>query len=204
MKILVVDDEITSRMKLQKIMGSIGECRSVENGISALRQFEKALSNNAPYDLVSLDLGLPDSDGLDILVRMRTLENARKIPAANRSKILVITAKSDKETIVSCVKAKCNGFIGKPFERDVILSQLARIGIKASPKKQTSSHVYDAIVKDFIETSNAQIIVVSDDPAFFQTAARFDVQDPGHQGRVRAPLPESQTGAQSPLKKKRH
>ncbi len=168
MKILVVDDEITSRMKLQKIMGSIGECRSVETGASALSQFEKALANQSPYDLISLDLGLPDCDGLDILVRMRSLEKDSQIPPAKRSKILVVTARSDKETIVSCAKAKCDGFIGKPFEREVIIKQLARIGLKAAPKKQTTSIVYDTIVKEYIENSNAQVIVVSDDPLFFK------------------------------------
>ncbi len=168
MKILVVDDEITSRMKLQKIMGSIGECRSVETGAAALGQFQKALANQTPYDLISLDLGLPDCDGLDILIRMRSLEKELKIPPSNRARILVVTAKSDKETIVSCARAKCDGFIGKPFERDVIIKQLARIGMKATPKKKPPTLVYDTIVKEYIETNNAQVIVVSDDPLFFK------------------------------------
>lgn len=168
MKILVVDDEITSRMKLQKIMGSIGECRSVENGAAALNQFGKALVNKAPYDLVSLDLVLPDSDGLEVLVRMRALEAKLNIPPKERTKILVVTAKSDKQTIVNCAKAKCDGFIGKPFEREGILQQLSRVGLKAAPKKQPATFVYDNIVKEFIEKENAQVLVVSNDPLFFK------------------------------------
>ena len=49
MKILVVDDEIFSRMKMQKIMNSVGECEVFESSIESVKAFRHALENYDPF-----------------------------------------------------------------------------------------------------------------------------------------------------------
>ena len=74
MKTLVVDDEVISRKKLQKILSNLGECEAVEGGKAAITVFEKALKEKDPFDLVTLDIVMPEMDGTEALVELRELE----------------------------------------------------------------------------------------------------------------------------------
>ena len=58
MKTLVVDDELVSRKKMQKIVDTLGECEAVESGSAAIAAFRKALGSGMPFDLVTLALCL--------------------------------------------------------------------------------------------------------------------------------------------------
>ena len=67
MKILVVDDELVSRKKMQKIMELVGECVVAENGTDAVAAFKEAIENESPFDLISLDIAMPDMSGIEAL-----------------------------------------------------------------------------------------------------------------------------------------
>ena len=73
MKTLVVDDESFSRIKLQKIMSGFGSCDAAECGSEAIDAFEKALENGTPFDLISLDITMPDMDGIEVLKKIKCL-----------------------------------------------------------------------------------------------------------------------------------
>ena len=45
MKVIVVDDELVSRKKMEKIMAGLGDCQAFDNGKSALATFEEAWNN---------------------------------------------------------------------------------------------------------------------------------------------------------------
>jgi two-component system chemotaxis response regulator CheY len=88
MKILVVDDDPVSRKMLQKIMSSFGECEEVENGKAAIKSFEQAWANFTPsFDLITLDISMPEMDGTEVLNRIRELEIKKEIPLEKRVKI---------------------------------------------------------------------------------------------------------------------
>ncbi|MBT3259443.1 MAG: response regulator, partial [Deltaproteobacteria bacterium] len=76
MKILVVDDEFVSRMTLQKIMRSIGECEAVENGEEAL----KVAFSDQPPDLILLDIMMPGMDGYTVCKRLRADPSTKDTP----------------------------------------------------------------------------------------------------------------------------
>ena len=89
MRILVVDDEIVSRKKMQIIMEGIGECEAVESGAAALGAFEKAWENLAPFDLISLDISMPDMDGTEVLYKIRGKEKDKKISKEQQVKVTI-------------------------------------------------------------------------------------------------------------------
>jgi len=76
MKILVVDDGLVSRKKLEKIVESLGDCEAVESGEDALRI---AISENPP-DLILLDIMMPGMDGYEVCRRLKTDKKASTIP----------------------------------------------------------------------------------------------------------------------------
>ena len=124
MKILVVDDELVSREKLQKILKEVGECESVMDGRSAVEACRDAWENSSPFDLVILDILMPEMDGTEALRTIRRIEDESDIPDDKRAKIFMVTTQSDKETIMACVKAGCDDFITKPFTYDTVIGKM--------------------------------------------------------------------------------
>jgi two-component system chemotaxis response regulator CheY len=128
MKILVVDDEVVSRKKMMKITQDFGSCEGVHNGKSALGMVKAALEEWKLYDLITLDVAMPDMSGTDVLTLIRQMEEERGLIEEERAKILMVTAHSDMETVKACV-GKCNGYVIKPFNKEVMVEKLKKIGL---------------------------------------------------------------------------
>ena len=115
MKILVVDDDIVSRKMMKKIMAPLGECELVESGKEAIEAFKKASENLAPFDLMTLDIAMPEVDGTAVLYTIREIEREKNIPKEKQIKMLMVTSRSDKDTIITCIQAACDDYIIKPI-----------------------------------------------------------------------------------------
>lgn len=127
MKTLVVDDEAVSRKMLERIMRSFGDCMSVNSGAEAIVAFEAGWHNWTPYDLITLDVSMPDMLGIDVLKRIRQMEATKQVPAEKRVKIIMVTAHADKDTVVAAIQAGCNDYITKPFEQAIIAKKLLKL-----------------------------------------------------------------------------
>lgn len=130
MKILVVDDELVSRKKMHKIMEQAGECESYETGAEAFEAFKRAMEEGNPFHLISLDIVMPDMSGIDVLTKIRAFEDTRKIDRPDRVKIMMVTSHSDQENVVASLKAGCNNYIVKPFDRERVFAKLATLGFQ--------------------------------------------------------------------------
>ena len=130
MKILIVDDEIVSRTKLTIIMDHFGDCDAVDNGKDAIALFRAAHHNKNPFDLIMLDINLPEMDGIAVLSEIREVEQNLKVKKDAEAKILMATSYRDKDRIIASVQSGCNDYIGKPFDIDIIRNKLARLGIR--------------------------------------------------------------------------
>jgi two-component system chemotaxis response regulator CheY len=129
MKILIVDDEMVSRRKMEIIMKEYGDCRAVENGNAAIRAFSEAVESGSLYDLVTLDVSLPDMDGTTVLKVIRDLEKGNAIPAEERVKVLMVTSHGDQETVISSISAGCDDYIKKPFTLERIFQKLEKFDL---------------------------------------------------------------------------
>jgi len=127
MKTLVVEDELISRKKIQKIMDTLGECEVVEGGRDAIAAFTKALENGVPFDLITLDIAMPGMDGTEALFEIREIEKGKNIPAEKQVKALMVSARSDKDSIITCIQAGCDGYIVKPFDKEMIVNKLEQL-----------------------------------------------------------------------------
>jgi len=107
MKILVVDDEFVSRMTLQKIMRSIGECEAVENGEEAL----KVAFSDQPPDLILLDIMMPGMDGYTVCKRLRADPSTKDTP------IIFLSANTKVEDITKGFELGAVDYITKPFQK---------------------------------------------------------------------------------------
>jgi two-component system nitrogen regulation response regulator NtrX len=111
--ILVVDDEADIRESLEGILREEGYAvTSTGSGLEAL-----VLLRDALYDVLLLDIWLPDRDGLDVLNDMRSLA------AENRPEVIVVSGHATIETAVKATKLGAFDFLEKPLllERTLIV-----------------------------------------------------------------------------------
>jgi adenylate cyclase len=105
-RILVVDDMEANRELLSRRLGRDGHAVSVaSDGLSALE-----LVSKTEFDLVLLDLMMPDINGFDVLRRLKDDPAARHIP------VIMISALDEIDSIVRCIEAGAEDYISKPFD----------------------------------------------------------------------------------------
>ena len=107
MKILIVDDELVSRMKLQKIMESFGEYDAVENGEDAL----KIAMSEYPPDLILLDIMMAGMDGFEVCKRLKADPKTKDIP------VIFLTTHTDIESVTRGFELGAVDYITKPFHK---------------------------------------------------------------------------------------
>ena len=110
--ILIVDDEIPIRRFLRTSLAAQGfQVLEAENGKSALD-----LLRRHQIDLLILDLGLPDMDGLEIIGRLR--QSRSTVP------ILVLSSRGDEEGKVNALDMGADDYVTKPFGMDELLARV--------------------------------------------------------------------------------
>ncbi len=152
MKILIVDDEKISRKILVKKLEPIGQCVAVDNSKKALAEVESARQQGEPFDLVTLDVSMPDLDGKQVLQRIRKQELVHKIPRQERVKVLMVTARMNMSTIKACITAGCNGYLAKPVTRYQLLESLGKMGFEITEAlRETDQNTHAGVVSQIIQ-----------------------------------------------------
>ena len=112
--ILVVDDSISARELInQYLSGSNIKAAFVENGPLAIK---KAKSN--PFDLILLDVHLPDIDGIEVCRMLKSDKRTKNIP------VIFVTIVSDKKSLVEGFQAGAVDYLTKPFEKEELLARI--------------------------------------------------------------------------------
>jgi DNA-binding NarL/FixJ family response regulator len=107
---LVVDDHPLFCDALSLTLKSIAEFSDIQTAGTLEMSLDKVAQED-PFDLILLDLNLPDVNGLDGLVRLRT--------ASPKSTILIVSSMADNRMISHALKAGANGFVPKHSQRAV-------------------------------------------------------------------------------------
>ncbi len=127
MKALIVDDDFTSRLLLQETLKEYCHVHAAVNGREAVDAVRIALESGAPYDLICLDIQMPEMEGQEGLKRIRELEASHGFPFPNGSKIVMTTALADRSTVLESMKYQCDYYLAKPIERRKLLDELRRM-----------------------------------------------------------------------------
>lgn len=123
-KILVVDDDFVNRLVLQKMCEDFGEVHIAVNGKEALIAVRIAFEENAPYNIICLDLMMPEMDGHDALCAIRDMEDELHIAEALRPKILMTTALDDSSSVMKAFRGQCDGYLVKPIDIDKLTNYI--------------------------------------------------------------------------------
>lgn len=139
MKILIVDDEQTSRKMIRGFVSRFAVCEEAEDGQEAVNAFINAWENWSPFDIMTLDVEMPEVGGQEALQQIRGLEKSKNVPGDKQVKVLMVTMHQDKETIVSCIESGCNDYITKPLDKTVILQKITKLGFHVPVATKSSS-----------------------------------------------------------------
>lgn len=130
MKILIVEDDFISRRVLQKILSQLGECEIAVNGTEAIEAFSMALQEGCPYQLVCLDIMMPELNGQEVLKIMRKLEQEMGVLGQKECMIIMTTAlDSPKNVIEAYYHGGCTEYMVKPIDKSKLLAKLREHGL---------------------------------------------------------------------------
>jgi two-component system response regulator HydG len=108
-KILVVDDDTDIRLLLERYLSKKGfEMQTASTGSEAVQ-----VGKNNPFDVILLDLKLPDGDGIDVMKKLKIF-----LP---KSQVIFITGYSDVRTAVKTLKEGAYEYVVKPLHPEEIL-----------------------------------------------------------------------------------
>lgn len=131
MRILIAEDDPTNRTLLRELLKGYGPVDEVTNGRDAETAVLKALVAGAPYDLVCLDIMMPELDGHAALREIRAAEAAKGIPLGSGAKVIMTTALSDKRSVMTAFGEQCDAYLVKPIHRARLLDHLRRFALIA-------------------------------------------------------------------------
>lgn len=117
---LLVEDDTRLSTLLVEYLGGHGV--DVDVAIDAKRAFAKL--SESTYDVVLLDLGLPDADGLDV---------CRTIRATSRVPLLMITARGDETDRIVGLELGADDYLSKPFSPRELLARIRAVLRRAAP-----------------------------------------------------------------------
>jgi adenylate cyclase len=114
-RILIVDDVDDNVFTLDRRLKQFAKSENVSaaNGRAALEQLRAG-----PFDLVLLDLQMPEMDGMAVLEHMKADMSLRDVP------VIMVSAVDDFETVLKCIKLGAEDYVQKPFNPDLLRARV--------------------------------------------------------------------------------
>lgn len=114
-RILVIDDVASNRDLLERRLSRDGHAVTcAASGRDALRELE-----GIDFDLVLLDVLMPDMNGIELLARMKSEARWRNIP------VIMISGLKETETVIRCIEAGAEDYLPKPFDPVLLRARIA-------------------------------------------------------------------------------
>jgi len=122
LRVLVAEDNFTNRLLLQGFLSSYGECHVAVNGREAVEAARQALEGGRGYDLICLDILMPEMTGREALREVRMLEQAKGIPSSKGAKIVMTTSVKEMREVFRCYADLCDSYLIKPVDLGQLLA----------------------------------------------------------------------------------
>ncbi len=121
---LIIDDNSANRQLLVELLHGQTECEEADTGHAGLQKFIAALST-IPFDLVLLDIGMPDMNGLSVLFEIRNLEKISGKNPSQQTPVIIIT--THKKLSSEAYRLGCNDYLTKPIDPDALTETIKKI-----------------------------------------------------------------------------
>ena len=130
MRVLIVEDDSVAQKLMVDYLSPFGDCDIAVDGEEAIRAFRLSQEDNRPYDLILMDIMMPNIDGMDALKKIREMENNMGVLGPSEVKVIMATALGDPKTVISSYyKSGATSYLVKPIGRKQLLDELRNLGL---------------------------------------------------------------------------
>jgi two-component system, chemotaxis family, chemotaxis protein CheY len=130
MKVLIVEDDFTSRKLVQSILSGYGTCDIATDGTEAVEAFVAARNEGAPYNLICMDIMMPKMDGHEALARIKDIEKEKGVSHDKEVKVIMTTALGDPKNVFQALyKEKAVTYLVKPITKQRLLDEVRTLGL---------------------------------------------------------------------------
>lgn len=127
MRILIVEDDLSSRMFLSGFLSKYGQIDVVVDGIEALDAYLLAEKDSEPYNLICLDIMMPKVDGVKVLKAIRDYETTRGLLPEKRVKVIMTTALAETNLVQTAFDIGCEAYAAKPIDTEKFLEVMRKL-----------------------------------------------------------------------------
>jgi two-component system, chemotaxis family, chemotaxis protein CheY len=128
---LIVEDDKNTRFILEKWLAEKGRCECADDGRVGLEKFISARESDYPYDLVILDINMPEMNGLDVLKGIRDYEEGLDLESAFATKVIMVTSESKSDMVLKAFGENCDGYLTKPLVKKKMTALLEKLKISS-------------------------------------------------------------------------
>jgi two-component system chemotaxis response regulator CheY len=133
LKILIAEDDFTARTILMRFLSEYGDCDIAKDGLEAIQAFTHAYETDPPhpYDLVCMDIIMPNIDGTVAAKTLREIERSKGVEGTEYESAIVFTsAANDPATIVrACYECGANHYFVKPLSFKQMERQMRKLNL---------------------------------------------------------------------------
>ncbi|MBI4404492.1 MAG: response regulator [Deltaproteobacteria bacterium] len=110
-RILIVDDMLTMRKIVQKILTDLGftNITAAEDGQKAWEKITGTVNSALPYQLIISDVNMPNLNGMELLKKVKTIDQMKPVP------FIFLSAEGEKKIVVEAIQSGATTYILKPF-----------------------------------------------------------------------------------------
>lgn len=127
MKILIAEDNFVARKILCNFLQNLGTVDVASDGLEALEAIETAIKEKNAYQLICLDILMPEMTGMEVLVAIRNTEETTN--STEKAKIIMVSSIEDPSIILKSFTQQCDGYIRKPITLPLIKEELQKLEI---------------------------------------------------------------------------
>lgn len=129
MHILIAEDDYISRKFLYTFLSDYGQVKLAVNGLEAVNQYTASLTESNPFDLICMDIMMPEKDGVEALKAIRSLEKTWPGNLEKKSHIIMTTALADKPYVLKALQLGCDAYILKPINQNHLIAKMREMAL---------------------------------------------------------------------------
>lgn len=124
LRFLLAEDDLACRLLLRTFLSRYGECNSAVNGVETVESFRMAMEEGRPYDLICMDIMMPEMNGREAVRQVRALEEEHGILSTSGVKIVMTTTVDEVKEVFLCFQELCDAYLMKPIDLAELLRQM--------------------------------------------------------------------------------